>query len=208
MKKDFSYNFCLFLITLFVLTIFSSGARAQSFNYNEQSKFSVLSYAPAGYKISTLTRPRIYRNISSAEQSAPNYGGDTVSLERRVFDLVNQKRMQYGLQPVIWSEEIARVARLHSGNMAKFHFFSHQGVDGKRVNDRAESMGLTKWRTLGENIAYNRGFGSPLESAVESWMNSPGHRENILNNQWQKTGVGIAVLPNGVYYFTQVFLKN
>jgi len=219
MKKDFFEVSCLFFITLFTLTIFSTVAQAQFFNNNEKLTFPVLSYAPAGYTISTLTRPRIYKKISSTEENvsnvesfsrnavAPNYAS-TEALERRVFDLINQKRMQHGLQPVMWSDDVARVARLHSANMAKYRFFSHQGIDGKRVSNRAESMGVRKWRSLGENIAYSRGFGSPLENAIESWMRSSGHRENILGNQWQKTGVGIARLPNGVYYFTQVFLKN
>lgn len=74
------------------------------------------------------------------------------------------------------------------------------------INNRADSVGLSKWRSIGENIAYNRGYANPLEFAVEGWMKSPAHRDNILNNRWQESGIGIAILADGTYFFTQVFL--
>lgn len=130
------------------------------------------------------------------------------ALERRVFEVVNRKRLEAGLPPAVWSDDAARVARIHSQNMAAYNFFSHQGRDGMRVSERATAAGFRKWHALGENIAYNRGYGNPLESVVQSWMNSAGHRANMLNSRWDKTGVGIAVTANGTYYFTQVFFEK
>jgi uncharacterized protein YkwD len=131
---------------------------------------------------------------------------NTYELERIIFDLINEKRAENGLPELKWSEEVAKVARLHSQNMANSKFFSHQGLDGLRVDDRAYSLGVKRWQSIGENIASNRGFGSPTEVAVDAWMRSPGHRGNILNNLWQETGIGVAVDNDGKYYFTQVFL--
>lgn len=167
-------------------------------------------------KIARVTRPRIYRfekgEIETVvEDSKPEISKPSVNLsdiEHRVFDLVNQRRSAAGLPLLAWSDGVAGVARVHSKNMADLKFFSHTGADGKKVNNRADALGVRRWRSLGENIAYNRGFKSPLESAVQSWMNSPGHRDNMLKNDWQESGIGVVITADGTYYFTQVFLKK
>src|SRR5687768_3081814 len=66
----------------------------------------------------------------------------TFELERQAFDLLNQRRIENGLQPVIWSDEVAKVARIHSQNMANNNFYSHQGLDGLMVDKRADALGL------------------------------------------------------------------
>jgi uncharacterized protein YkwD len=137
-----------------------------------------------------------------------NNTASTSTLEHQVFELINRKRAENGLQPLVWSERVAQVARLHSRNMASYNFFSHVGVDGKRVDSRANSTGLSNWRSIGENIAYNRGFGNPVERVVEQWMRSPGHRDNLLGDGWKESGVGITIASDGRYYFTQVFIKK
>lgn len=131
-----------------------------------------------------------------------------LNFERQVFDLINQKRKEFGLQPLVWNENTARVARMHSENMAQYHFFGHRGLDGKAVDGRADSIGLKKWRVIGENIASLRGYKKPLDQVITCWMNSPGHRENLLREKWRESGVGVAVASDGTYYFTQVFLKK
>lgn len=154
---------------------------------------------------SGLTRSRIYK----AEQPYPAKTTKTIDaydLERRAFELINQRRENCGLTPLKWSDDVARIARLHSENMANYNFFSHAGVDGFLVNDRADFFGISKWQAIGENIAYNQGFENPVEFAVERWMQSTKHRENLLNGRWKESGIGIAVTANGTYYFTEVFL--
>lgn len=130
----------------------------------------------------------------------------TFDLEKTAFALLNQKRAENNLTALEWSDEVARIARIHSQNMAKHKFFSHRGVDGLMVDQRADLLGVGKWRAIGENIAFNQGFENPVEFAVERWMMSPTHRENILNTRWQESAVGIAVANDGAIYFTQVFL--
>jgi uncharacterized protein YkwD len=129
-----------------------------------------------------------------------------LAVEHRTFDLINREREKRGLRSLAWSDDAAELARIHSRSMAQNNFFSHQGLDGSMVNDRAEQMGLFDWRAIGENIAFNRGYDQPVELAVQKWLESPSHRENLLNKSWVETGVGIAVSRDGSYYFTQVFI--
>ncbi len=133
---------------------------------------------------------------------------DIASLENQVFIVINQKRAEYGLKSLVWDEQAAAIARLHSSNMANFNFFSHVGMDGKHVDNRADSIGLRNWRMIGENIAYNSGFDNPVERAVLGWMQSDGHRNNILRNKWKETGIGISVSAQGKFFITQVFLQR
>ena len=106
---------------------------------------------------------------------------------------MNTRRVSYGLKPVVWNEDIARVARMHSQSMALNKYFSHQGIDGLWVDERANRNGLKKWRAISENIAYNRGYDNPAEFAVERWMKSTSHRKNALNNRWEESGIGVAI---------------
>ncbi len=140
----------------------------------------------AGVKASVIV------NMAAAEQSA--------------FNVINQKRIEKGLAPLVWSHELAAVARLHSQNMAEFKFFSHRGLDNKLVSDRADALKLGRWRSIGENIAFNRGFGDPVAKAIELWLDSPTHKRNMLDSTWKESAVGVAKAPDGSVYFTQVFL--
>ena len=74
------------------------------------------------------------------------------------------------------------------------------------VNDRADSLGFSKWRSIGENIAYNRGYDKPAEFACERWMQSESHRENILDRRWKEAAIGVSITEEGTFYFTQVFV--
>jgi uncharacterized protein YkwD len=131
---------------------------------------------------------------------------NTAAVERAAFELLNQKRVENGLKPLAWSDQLAGIARLHSQNMADLKFFSHRGLDNKMVSDRADDIGLSKWRAIGENIAFERGYQDPVSKAVELWLDSPSHRHNLLESTWKESAVGVAVAPDGSFYFTQVFL--
>lgn len=127
-------------------------------------------------------------------------------VERATFDLMNAERTAKGLPLLKWNDQIADLARLHSLNMAEHKFFSHRGVDGTMVDDRADMLGIGGWRAIGENIAYMRGYDNPDQMAVEKWLNSTSHRRNMLSPTWRESAIGVAVTPDGTYYFTQVFI--
>lgn len=140
------------------------------------------------------------------KHSEERTNGAARAIEREVFELLNTERSKNGLKALEWSDEVAAVARLHSQNMANAKFFSHRGSDGSMVDDRADRLGLGAWKTIGENIAYMRGFDDPAAVAVEKWLESTAHRKNLLGPNWQESAVGVAVTEDGTYYMTQVFL--
>jgi uncharacterized protein YkwD len=153
-----------------------------------------------------ISRPRIVNVKMSGVGSSVIV--NTGSLERNAFELLNEQRAANGQLALQWSESLASVARLHSQNMAEFSFFSHRGLDGKMVSDRADDNSVGKWRSIGENIAFNKGYKDPVAKAVELWLDSPSHRQNLMDSNWKETAVGIAVAPDGSFYFTQVFLRK
>ncbi|MDT7807188.1 MAG: hypothetical protein QOJ70_1001 [Acidobacteriota bacterium] len=128
--------------------------------------------------------------------------------ERRAFDLINAERQRRGLRSLTWDGSLTRLARYHSENMARGQFLSHVDRDGLDLKGRAEVLGLHGWRALGENIAYNQGYSDPTAFAVERWMISEKHRENILNGEYTHAAVGVARASDGTYYFTQVFMMR
>jgi uncharacterized protein YkwD len=130
-----------------------------------------------------------------------------VAAERRAFELMNAERQVAGLPMLVWSDEAAKLARTHARNMADSRFFSHTGLDGQTVDVRASRMGV-KWRAIGENIATMKGYDDPAAKAVDTWMNSSGHKRNILNAVYNETAVGVAMASDGTLYFTQVFLTR
>ena len=145
--------------------------------------------------------PTVNRTSSNSEPTAA-----VLSLEQQAFQILNAKRAEIGLSALEWNTEIAELARTHSENMAGGKFFSHTDLDGRTVYERAERVGLVEWQAIGENIAYLRGHKNPAASAVENWMKSTGHRQNVLNERYNQSAVGVAVAADGSYYFTKVFM--
>lgn len=118
--------------------------------------------------------------------------------ENEVLYLMNLEREAVGLQPYTWDERLFEAARGHSVDMANQGYFSHTSLDGRTFSQRITNAGYI-WNTCGENIAY--GYSSP-QAVVNAWMNSSGHRDNILNASYCDVGVGHT--PNG-HYWTQDF---
>ncbi len=173
---------------------------AQTNNFQSQPTAKLL-FSSDG---DSAVRPRLADDTSVAAKALPT-AANIASFERTAFDLLNQKRAENGEKPLVWNELLAAVARIHSRDMADNKYFSHRGLDDSKVGDRAERGGL-KWKAIGENIAYNRGYKDPIEKAVELWMGSTGHRQNLMDDHWKESAVGIAVAADGSFYFTQVFL--
>jgi uncharacterized protein YkwD len=125
-------------------------------------------------------------------------------LEQAVHEQVNQYRVEQGLPPLVLNADISQQSRLHSEAMASGRVpFSHQGFD-QRVQAIARTV---PYRRAGENVAYNQGYSDPVTQAVEGWINSPGHRENMEGN-FDLTGIGITKTEDGRYYFTQIFIRR
>ncbi|MFG2482585.1 CAP domain-containing protein [Streptomyces virginiae] len=116
----------------------------------------------------------------------------------QVLALVNQERAAAGCSAVSLNAKLTKAAQDHSADMASHSNMSHTGSDGSDPGARITRAGYT-WSTYGENVAY--GYSTP-EKVMEGWMNSQGHRENILNCSFKEIGIGLAQPGN---YWTQDF---
>lgn len=155
--------------------------------------------------VSRVTTPSAsYASSSSPSAVAVASTGD----ERRAFELINAERQRRGLRPLVMDGMLTRLARYHSENMARGGFLSHTDKQGRDLRGRADALGLHNWKAIAENIAYNQGYDDPTGFAVERWMISAQHRENIMNDEYTHAGVGVVRASDGTYYFTQVFMRR
>lgn len=125
--------------------------------------------------------------------------GNLSEYEIRVAELVNEIREENGLQKLILNSELSDVARLKSQDMLENNYFSHTSPTYGSPYDMMTQYGI-KYTFAGENLA--RGQKTP-EQVVNAWMNSPGHRKNILSERYTQIGVGY--VANGDYW-TQHFI--
>lgn len=197
--KTLSENFSVNKFLLFAV-VFSA------FNLSVSAQYSATAYIVG--QGNADTRQRVVETDKKPIVINAKTAFSLIELEKLAFDLLNAERAAKNLPALHWDEDVAKIARMHSQSMAKYKFFSHTGLDGTMVNDRADLCGVSRWKAIGENIAYNRGYEKPADFAVERWMKSVTHRENILNNRWKESAVGVAVADDGSYYFTQVFLAR
>jgi uncharacterized protein YkwD len=128
------------------------------------------------------------------------------SLEQQCLDEVNRHRETRGLGRLEWSEELLEIARYYSRRMAEEKFFSHTDPEGRTIRQRVSEAGIT-WRVLGENLAYSSGYTNPVAASMNGWMDSEGHRRNILDPTYRKTAIGAWISADGTVYFTEIFLK-
>lgn len=128
---------------------------------------------------------------------------DVKAIENKVAQLVNQERVKRGLKPLTYNWQLARVARYKSADMAAKNYFSHTSPTYGSPFKMMESFGI-RFAAGGENIA--KGQRTP-EEAMNAWMNSPGHRANILSNNFTQIGVGYARDSSGRAYWTQMFIR-
>ncbi len=121
------------------------------------------------------------------------------AFEQRVGELVNVERVKAGLKPLVLDESLSLKARVKSEDMAKNNYFSHNSPTYGTPFEMMQSMGVS-YRSAGENIAM--GQRTP-EAVVQAWMNSEGHRKNILSPSFTHLGVGYIADGN---YWTQWFI--
>lgn len=142
---------------------------------------------------------------TGSNESIPlNIGAQTLTIDKQseeeMFKLVNGERTSRGIRALVWDPRIVPVAEAYAKDMWERKYFSHVSPEGKDVGDRLEAANI-KFQIAGENLA----LAPTLATAHNGLMNSQGHRENILNPQFRKIGIG--VVDNGIYgkIFVQVF---
>ncbi|MFI6450128.1 CAP domain-containing protein [Streptosporangium amethystogenes] len=132
----------------------------------------------------------------------PAPGGSTTSEE--VVRLTNAERQKGGCAPLVSDPQLRSAAQGHSADMAAKNYFSHTSPDGTDMTARIKASGFSPMRAWAENIAM--GQRTPAE-VVKGWMNSSGHRANIMNCAYTHLGVGVANSSRGIYW-TQNFAKH
>lgn len=185
-------------------------------NSSDKSMISSVPSSPSPYIAPTITgKPSI----------------DTTQLELDIHSLINTQRQNNGLQPLQFDTRLQTIARAHSKDMANNGFFSHVNLVGQDPTARAAAVGYTCHKDFGsyytngiaENIFQNNLYNqvwytdgiptsydwndmnSLASSTVEGWMNSPGHRENILTPTYDREGLGVAISSDDKVYITEDF---
>lgn len=136
----------------------------------------------------------------------PAQSANAAQMENQVRDRINAIRQRQGLSQLRHNEKLAQVARNYSRKMAAQNFFSHTSPQGDTMVQRVRSAGIF-YLVLGENLFTSTNIPQPVQAAVNGWMNSTGHRENILRSEYRETGIGIWRRGN-TYYFTQLFMRS
>ena len=153
----------------------------------------------------------IYPN-SSGSSSGGSTGGNTSSGststssgmnsdEQEVFNLINKQRTNNGLPALKIDEEVQKVARIKAEDMVTNNYFSHQSPTYGSPFDMLKSFKIS-YKSAGENIAAN----SSNTGAVNAWMNSSGHRANILSSNYNYTGIGVVSSPKYGKIYVQQFI--
>ena len=145
-------------------------------------------------------------NSGSTSQSNNSTGGSTVTTslskdEQEVFNLINQQRANNGLASLKIDEEVQRVAKIKAQDMVANNYFSHNSPTYGSPFDMLKSFKIS-YKSAGENIAGN----SSNQSAVTAWMNSSGHKANILNSSYNYTGIGVVSSPTYGKVYVQMFI--
>lgn len=146
-------------------------------------------------------------NTGSASQSTGNSGGSKAITsdmnvdEQEVFDLINRHRTDSGLAALKSDPEVQRIARIKAKEMVDSNYFSHTSPTYGSPFDMLKKFGVP-YKSAGENIAGN----SSNSEAVIAWMNSSGHRANILNSSYNYTGIGVVTGSKYGKIYVQMFV--
>lgn len=133
--------------------------------------------------------------------SSNNSNSSLTADELEVFNLINQQRKNNGLSELKVDNEVQRVAKIKAQDMVNNNYFSHTSPTYGSPFDMLKSFRVS-YKTAGENIAGN----SSNSAAVNAWMNSSGHRANILNNSYNYTGIGVVSSSKYGKIYVQMFI--
>ena len=140
-------------------------------------------------------------NTSNNQNNTNTTSSQMNADEQEVFNLINQQRTDNGLSALKNDDEVQRVARIKAQDMVNNGYFSHQSPTYGSPFDMLKSFGIT-YKSAGENIAGN----SSNSGAVAAWMNSSGHKANILSSSYNYTGIGVVSSPKYGKMYVQMFI--
>ena len=222
MKKKIIALASVLLIVLSSTSVFAATTNCTSVNYrNELSNLlnnknirCELTVNGKTVDLNSIDWKTVLKQYESAERPAAtvekpaatlenNKAGSSSNLtyEQKVVELVNVERQKAGLPALKMDSAISNLARAKSKDMAVNNYFAHQSPTYGSAGDMLRQYGIS-WHAWGENIAAGQ---STPEIVVNAWMNSSGHRANILSSNFSKIGVGYVTNSSGRPYWTQIF---
>lgn len=148
--------------------------------------------------------PTLYGNGSSSDEYE-SAAATTTQLQYNLLSAVNAQRRANNLSPLCMNSKLLVAAQMHSVDQASHDTMSHVGSNGSTMKSRILAQGFTSYQRIGENVAAGQ---STVTRVMTAWMNSPGHRANILGD-YTYFGCGYAYTSQGMYhyYWTQDFGK-
>lgn len=137
--------------------------------------------------------------VSDNTESQTNTSIDVSTLEHQIHDQINIQREQVGLKQLSYDKALAKVARDHSQDMATNNYFDHDSPSGETMESRIHNAKIPCW-AMGENIEQSN-ISTPnlLDSIIQTWMDSSGHRENILRSLFMREGIGVSVSGDNIF---------
>ena len=128
---------------------------------------------------------------------APAPAPAPATVQEQVITITNQRRADNGLAPLTINPTLTAAAQAHAADQASVDTMSHTGTDGSDAGTRIVASGYPT-QAWGENVA---GGYNTADAVMTAWMNSPGHRANILNGTFTQIGIGLAYAPDGTAYW-------
>lgn len=202
MRKLLTLALCAFLL-ITPLTVNAAGSNVAHTVISGDSLWKIAVRYEVGLSEIKNANPQIknYDLIYPGQTiNIPTTDTSVTAYEQEVIKLVNEIRQKNGLNPLTYDWELGRVARYKSQDMKENRYFAHNSPVYGTPFQMIRNFGIS-FRSAGENIA--RGYATP-QAVVNGWMNSAGHRANILNANYTKIGVGYVADGN---YWTQMFIS-
>ena len=136
------------------------------------------------------------RSSACSDTRVVPVAGSVAEVERATVCLLNAERAKRQLRPLSSNQRLARAADRHTDDMVRRGYFEHDSRNGDSFSDRIRDTGylsrVSTW-IVGENLAWGSGGLSTADAIVRAWMNSPGHRANILNRRFREVGIAITL---------------
>lgn len=220
------------LLSLFAIMVVAIGSRllqpANRAGVRGPDQPPVASRAPE----SSETGPTFFKSFADIERSTFSAQPEinVPELELQIHELINEQRAKFGLDPLKNDGEIEEIARGHSRDMAANDYFDHVNPQDQNSSDRGSAVGYDCVKVysdhttfgLAENIYQNWLYSSVTiingvsnnnwtsqeeiaATTVDGWMNSEGHRKNILTETYDRAGIAVVIAPNDKVYITQNF---
>ncbi|HAU85093.1 MAG TPA: hypothetical protein DCW90_06220 [Lachnospiraceae bacterium] len=150
-------------------------------------------------------KPEVTPETKPEVKPEVNESNFIATVEQEIFQIVNKERAANGLPALSYNNTMQKYARIKSKDMGDNNYFSHEDLNGNLITVQMKADGVS-YRAWGENIAWMTNRSGLAQQFMTNWMNSSGHRANILSNNFSSIGIGVYKIGNKIYA-TQEFYR-